>query len=49
MQNWTQTRTCENNVRSTPRGAGRIRLVRIGDVSEQVDLQPVGHPCCQNR
>jgi misacylated tRNA(Ala) deacylase len=25
-----------------PRGAGRIRLVRIGDVSEQVDLQPCG-------
>jgi len=24
------------------RGAGRIRLVRIGDVSEQVDLQPCG-------
>ena len=25
-----------------PRGAGRIRLVRIGDVSDQVDLQPCG-------
>jgi len=25
-----------------PRGAGRIRLVRIGDLSEQVDLQPCG-------
>ena len=25
-----------------PRGTGRIRLVRIGDVSEQVDLQPCG-------
>lgn len=25
-----------------PRGAGRIRLVRIGDVHEQVDLQPCG-------
>ena len=25
-----------------PRGAGHIRLVRIGDVSEQVDLQPCG-------
>ena len=25
-----------------PRGAGRIRLVRIGDVSKQVDLQPCG-------
>ena len=25
-----------------PRGAGRIRLVRIGDVREQVDLQPCG-------
>ena len=25
-----------------PRGAGRIRLVRIGDVTEQVDLQPCG-------
>ncbi len=25
-----------------PRSAGRIRLVRIGDVSEQVDLQPCG-------
>ena len=25
-----------------PRGAGRIRLVRIGNVSEQVDLQPCG-------
>ena len=25
-----------------PRGAGSIRLVRIGDVSEQVDLQPCG-------
>ncbi|KUF09055.1 alanyl-tRNA editing protein [Pseudoponticoccus marisrubri] len=25
-----------------PRGAGRIRLVRIGDGTEQVDLQPCG-------
>ena len=25
-----------------PRGAGRIRLVRIGDLSEQVDLQHCG-------
>ena len=25
-----------------PRGAGRTRLVRIGDVTEQVDLQPCG-------
>jgi Ser-tRNA(Ala) deacylase AlaX len=25
-----------------PRGAGRIRLVRIGTGSEQVDLQPCG-------
>lgn len=30
-----------------PRGAGRIRLVRIGDGAEQVDLQPCGgtHVC----
>lgn len=27
---------------SPPRGAGRIRLVRIGSGSEQVDLQPCG-------
>ncbi|MEY8883128.1 alanyl-tRNA editing protein [Donghicola sp. XS_ASV15] len=25
-----------------PRGTGRVRLVRIGDTSEQVDLQPCG-------
>jgi misacylated tRNA(Ala) deacylase len=25
-----------------PRGAGRVRLVRIGDTTEQVDLQPCG-------
>ena len=25
-----------------PRGAGRIRLVRIGNITEQVDLQPCG-------
>ena len=27
-----------------PRGAGRIRLVRIGTGDEQVDLQPCGGP-----
>lgn len=25
-----------------PRGAGRIRLIRIGDATHQVDLQPCG-------
>ncbi len=27
---------------SPPRGAGRVRLVRIGEGSEQIDLQPCG-------